>query len=135
MPEHVHLLISEPARGRLSTVIQMLKQNVARELRLPEGSPFWRERYYDFNVWSEGKRVEKRRYIHRNPVTRGLVERPEDWKWSTFCITRWAAEGVVEIESEWLAGKREQSRIVPTIGPSQHPRPVSHKTRDKDGAP
>ena len=41
--------------------------------------PFWQARYYDFNVWSEQKRVEKLRYIHRNPVKRGLVERPEDW--------------------------------------------------------
>ena len=40
--------------------------------------PFWQVHYYDFNVWSEQKRVEKLRYIHRNPVKRGLVERPED---------------------------------------------------------
>jgi REP element-mobilizing transposase RayT len=30
-------------------------------------------------AWSEQKRVAKLRYIHRNPVKRGLVERPEDW--------------------------------------------------------
>jgi len=85
MHEHVHLLISEPERGQL---LQMLKQNVARELRLPEGSPFWLPRYYDFNVPSEAKRVEKLRYIHRNPVRRGLVAKPEDWKWSSSFITR-----------------------------------------------
>src|SRR5436190_13251698 len=56
MPEHVHLLISEPERSRLATTLQMLKQNVAWELRLPEGSPFWLPRYYDFNVWSDSKR-------------------------------------------------------------------------------
>jgi putative transposase len=72
MPEHVHLLISEPEHAKLSTALQMLKQNVARELRLPEGSPFWEPRYYDFNVWSEAKRVEKLRYIHRNPVKLSL---------------------------------------------------------------
>ena len=129
MPEHVHLLISEPERGKLSTVIQMLKQNVARELRMPEGNPFWLERYYDFNVWSEGKRVEKLRYIHRNPVKRGLVERPEDWKWSSFVHYATGAEGVVEIESEWTARKREE---VGTILPdkSQSPRPVSPKSGD-----
>src|ERR1051326_231486 len=46
MPEHVHLLINEPERFRLCTVVQMLKQNVASRLRLPEGSPFWLPRYY-----------------------------------------------------------------------------------------
>ena len=39
---------------------------------------FWQPRYYDFNVWSSAKRTEKLKYIHRNPVARGLVERPED---------------------------------------------------------
>jgi REP element-mobilizing transposase RayT len=65
MPEHVHLLISEPERAKLSVALQMLKQNVARRLRSPEGGLLWQPRYYDFNVWSEAKRVEKLRYIHR----------------------------------------------------------------------
>lgn len=56
----------------------MLKQNTGYSLRPPEGSPFWLPRYYDFNLWSENKRIERLRYIHRNPVKRGLVERPED---------------------------------------------------------
>ena len=68
MPEHVHLLISEPERAKLSVALQMLKQNVARRLREPEGGLFWLPRYYDFNVRSEAKRIEKLRYMHRNPV-------------------------------------------------------------------
>jgi len=58
MPEHVHLLISEPGRTKLSTALQMLKQNTARKLRPVEGVPFWEPRYYDFNLWSEAKRIE-----------------------------------------------------------------------------
>src|SRR5580765_2698446 len=85
MPEHVHLLVSEPERGRLCTAIQMLKQNVARVLPRPvAGRPFWQTRYYDFNVWTEKKRIEKLRYMHRNPVKRGLVGKPADWSWSSF---------------------------------------------------
>ncbi len=70
MPEHVHLLISEPDRSTLAVAIQMLKQNTAHQLQRFAGSPFWQARYYDFNVWSESKRIEKLRYIHRNPVER-----------------------------------------------------------------
>src|SRR5690349_14568167 len=33
MPEHIHLLISEPAKGTPSTVLQVLKQRVSRQLR------------------------------------------------------------------------------------------------------
>ena len=50
MPEHVHLLITEPERAKLSVALQMLKQNVAHQLRGPEGGIFWQPRYYDFNV-------------------------------------------------------------------------------------
>lgn len=135
MPEHVHLLVSEPERERLSTALQMLKQNVARKLRLPEGSPFWEPRYYDFNVWGEAKRVEKLRYIHRNPVRRGLVKKPEDWKWSSFLHYATGRDGAVEIESEWTATKRERMGVMSMVRQSQNPRPVSQKTRDKDGAP
>ena len=45
---------------------------------------FWQKRYYDHNVRSYAKFVEQLRYIHRNPVKRGLCERPEDWQWSSF---------------------------------------------------
>ncbi len=52
----------------------------------PEPVPWhvWQPRFYDFNVWSERRRIEKLRYIHRNPVTRGLVASPEQWEWSSY---------------------------------------------------
>jgi len=81
MPEHVHLLIDEPLRGAIATAVKALKLSVA--LRRTE-SPFWQARYYDFNVHSEKKRIEKLRYMHRNPVVRGLAAKPEDWPWSSF---------------------------------------------------
>jgi putative transposase len=80
MPEHVHLLITEPERSPLAVCLQMLKQITSRKIhRSARTAPFWQARYYDFNVWSERKRVEKLRYLHRNPVMRGLVACPEDW--------------------------------------------------------
>jgi hypothetical protein len=38
--------------------------------------PIWQRRFYDFNVWTEGKRIEKLSYMHQNPVKRGLVVEP-----------------------------------------------------------
>ena len=132
MPEHVHLLMSEPERAKLFVALQMLKQNVARRLRSPEGGLLWQPRYYDFNVWSEARRVEKLRYIHRNPVKRGLAQSPEDWAWSSFRHYLSGVEGVVEIESQW-ARKREEMGVVLGIG-SQKPRPVA-ETRQERGTP
>lgn len=109
MPEHVHLLVTEPESRSLAIAMQSLKQSVARTLALRAREPFWQARYYDFNVWSEEKRIEKLRYLHRNPVVRGLVEKPEDWAWSSFCHHAAGVEGTVEIESEWTARKRERA--------------------------
>jgi putative transposase len=128
MPEHVHLLVTEPERAKLSVALQMLKQNVAGQLREPEGGSFWQARYYDFNVWSEAKRIEKLRYIHRNPVRRGLVASPERWLWSSFRHYLSGAEGVVEIESQWTARKRELLGVTPQLRvQDQDPRPVPAK--------
>jgi putative transposase len=131
MPEHVHLLITEPERAKLSLALQMLKQNVARQLREAEGGSFWQARYYDFNVWSEAKRIEKLRYIHRNPVDRGLVSSPELWAWSSFRHYTSGVEGAVEIESQWTARKRQLAGETPQLkAPDQNPRPVSAKSAE-----
>jgi REP element-mobilizing transposase RayT len=44
---------------------------------------FWQARFYDFNVYREGKKKEKLNYMHANPVKRGLVNHPKDWAWSS----------------------------------------------------
>ncbi len=119
MPEHVYLIVGEPERSTLDQTmdqaIKSLKQGVARRLALRAVDSFWQARYYDFNVWSEKKFVEKLHYIHRNPVKRGLVERPEDWRWSSFRHYALDETGVVEIESQWTARKREWAGAFPTV--------------------
>jgi putative transposase len=111
MPEHFHLLISEPQVGSPSTVMQSVKQRYAqrvmrrRRRRTPaQGSlreiapqPVWQPRFYDFNVWTERKRVEKLRYIHRNPVKRNLVQEPEQWRWSSFRYYKYGEIGLVRV--------------------------------------
>jgi putative transposase len=116
MPNHIHLLLSEPTRGTLSTVMQVLKQRVSRRLRekkkrgtknqlsLPLGArealprQFWQRRFHDFNVWSHKKKMEKLRYMHWNPVNRGLVRDPKDWPWSSYSHYAMGKEGIVRID-------------------------------------
>jgi putative transposase len=114
MPEHVHLLMNEPEAGEFASAVQAIKQSVSRKL-IGEREHFWQKRYYDFNIWNYEKMVEKLKYIHRNPVKRGLVARPEDWKWSSFLHYATGVEGVVEIESEWTGRKRERMGITLTV--------------------
>jgi putative transposase len=112
MPEHIHLLTDEPSTGTLATFLQIFKQLTSRELKSSDQKQFWQRRYYDFNVHSPEKRIEKIRYIHRNPVTRGLVARPEDYRWSSFNHYATGEPSPIEIESQWTASLRERSKLL-----------------------
>ena len=118
MPEHVHLLLSEPKQGTLAEALKSLKQSVSRLIGGREH--FWQKRYYDFNIRNHRQFVEKLRYLHRNPVKRGLCARPEDWEWSSFRQYASGWEGRVQIECEWTARARERAagRLCP---PAQLP--------------
>ena len=117
MPEHVHLLISEPKTANPSKALQVLKQKASRTLgpqtaksatgRLlvdasdskTHESHFWQRRFYDFNVWSSAKVREKLEYMHANPVKRKLVEHPKEWPWSSWSHYEKGEEGLIAIDS------------------------------------
>lgn len=105
MPEHLHLLVNEPPRILVAQFLKAVKQMTSRKLRGPR-EKFWQDRYFDSNVYGERARSEVIRYIHRNPVKRGLVAKPEDWPWSSFRHYQTGMRGTVEIESQWAAFRR-----------------------------
>jgi len=127
MPEHVHLLLSEPKKGNPSKILQVLKQTVSRKLRgrrrksaadqlsLPFGDPrrdaehFWQRRFYDFNVWSGKKLREKLEYMHGNSVQRKLVQHPKDWPWSSWSYYAKGEEGLTRIDAIGEEPNRKQN--------------------------
>jgi REP-associated tyrosine transposase len=108
MPEHVHLLVSEPRRIVLARALQALKLSVAVQRR---ERPFWQPRYYDFNVYTPHKRSEKIQYMHNNPVARGLVAKPDRWAWSSYRHYASGERFTVEIESELTAARRDRAAV------------------------
>jgi putative transposase len=129
MPEHIHLLISEPQDKNPSTVMQALKLGFARRVlaqlrrrrnpaqallfdRVPQH--VWQKRFYDFNVWSERKRIEKLRYMHRNPVKRGLVASPELWRWSSFRAYALGEAGRVKV-NDWRVLKMKVRPVAASV--------------------
>ena len=106
MPEHVHLLLSEPKEDALlATALQALKLSVAVK---SSQRPFWQKRYYDFNVFTAEKWWEKLNYIHENPVRRGMVRSAPEWAWSSARHYITGEVGPVEIESEMTASLRDR---------------------------
>lgn len=139
MPEHVHLLLSEPEKGDPSKVLQVLKQRVSRALRKrktalkkqmefrfdgeeEEAPAFWQRRFYDFNVWGEKKLKQKLEYIHRNPVDRKLVNHPKHWPWSSWSFYERGEKGLIEID---VAGTTKRAREKQ----SQNPHPLQSPQR------
>jgi putative transposase len=122
MPEHVHILVSEPKKAILATVIQALKLSVAKQSMR---RPFWQARYYDFNVFTHRKLVEKLRYMHRNPVKRELVAKPEDWPWSSFNHFLTGVPGTVEIESNWTVARRDRAAANTQVSKARPGAPTS----------
>jgi putative transposase len=151
MPDHVHLLMSEPERGLVANAIQSFKiasakralggprlaatqnfnnhalggphlaatrdSNLANSAAAKCGiaTPLWQKRYFDRNVRDNREFDRKLRYTHWNPVMADLVEKPEDWKWSSYrhyLTGEWCG---VEIESQWTTREREKRGIVPIL--------------------
>ena len=103
MPEHVHLVLWPPDRLKLGVVIGQLKSLSARRmlpllqnrrgstldrLEVKRGGEnriaFWQIRCYDHNCRTPETVREKIVYCHKNPVVRGSVSDPADWRWSSF---------------------------------------------------
>ncbi|MBS0195562.1 MAG: transposase [Planctomycetes bacterium] len=115
MPEHVHIL-ARPRRGEtMDRALRSIKVSVAKRvvsrwkelnaailarITVPDGTArVWLSGGgFDRNVRIDTEFCKEVLYIHRNPVARGLVQRPEDWKWSS---ARWwlgALEGEVRCD-------------------------------------
>jgi putative transposase len=116
MPEHVHLLVSEPERRTLP-----LRSRCSSRMS-PASCGIWlmaalsgRSDTTTSMSTANANGSEKLRYIHGNPVTRGLVMNPEDWEWSSYRYYVLGVEGAVEIESQWTARKRERMGVFPQV--------------------
>jgi REP element-mobilizing transposase RayT len=84
MPRHFHLLLMPNGRG-LAATMHALKRLSAEDLLRIRGTrgPIWQARYFDFILRRAHDFWDKLEYIHQNPVTAGLVKRPEEWRWSS----------------------------------------------------
>ncbi len=105
MPEHVHLIIlPKKADYNIPWFLKRVKQSVSRKAKtwLRENNPQWCTKLtisregkkkelrfwqagggYDRNITSKRTLLTMIQYIHNNPVRRGLVSLPTEWKWSS----------------------------------------------------
>lgn len=113
MPEHVHLIVWFPQPGQLSRFMQELKRLSSQQLGawFRESRPayyvaakmegrFWPPKYYPVEIYTQMKLREKVDYMHTNPVSRGLVERAVDYRWSS--AGWWLERRSVGVPLAWI---------------------------------
>ncbi len=125
MPEHVHLVVWPHRDMRVSRILNTVKQSVSKRALLwlkandprflprlediqPNGRRFFRfwQRGggYDRNLRTIADVHEKIRYVHENPVRRGLVEKPSLWSWSSCRAWETGQDDPIAIDRETLPG-------------------------------
>lgn len=107
MPEHAHFLLASPNHDEITKIVGSLKWYISlrllKEFRnkgIDEKS-LWMPRFYDFNVITIEKFLEKLTYCHLNPVKRNLVESPEDWPYSSFRNYEFGDDSVFRVDRWW----------------------------------
>ena len=110
MPNHFHLVVWPLEDGDLGRWMQWLMTSHVRRYHRHYHSSghVWQGRYKAFAIQEDGHYLTVLRYVERNALRAGLVERAEDWRWSSVC--GWArgqqdwllSEGPVARPREWV---------------------------------
>lgn len=85
MPNHAHILIEVLEGYPLDKIMHSWKSYTANEANklLHRRGPFWFADYFDRFIRDKEHFARAVRYIHENPVKVGLVEKAEDWLFSS----------------------------------------------------
>jgi putative transposase len=85
MSDHLHALIWPQFSLTISGVMKEIKEvssNLLNQRRGTHGD-FWQHRFWDRFVRNTKEFNQRLEYMHLNPVRKGLVSRPEQWRWSS----------------------------------------------------
>ncbi len=85
LPDHWHAILCRRPPIRISDAMQMIKQRSTHAIGAARSgtSRLWQPRFHDHGLRTVREYMDAVTYIHLNPVRRGLVRRPEEWKWSS----------------------------------------------------
>ena len=110
MPNHVHLILTPATVEGLAQAVSEVHRRYTRMINFREGwrGHLWQGRFASF-VMSEKHLMGAVRYVERNPVKADLVERAEDWRWSSAAAHCAACDGgdmtQTAAECDWLVDR------------------------------
>jgi len=85
LPDHWHAICAAVCPLTISVVMKSIKTSstILVNRRREASGELWHSRFFDRALRTVKKYNEKVEYIHLNPVKAGLVNRPQDWRWSS----------------------------------------------------
>jgi putative transposase len=85
MPDHVHFVLGLSPRETVSRVMELIKGRFAHRWNRRTGGKgsVWQSRFNERALRTDDALRSAIDYVHMNPVEAGLVERPEDYQWSS----------------------------------------------------
>lgn len=86
MPTHIHLVLKQKADHGISEFMSRVLNSYSRYFNVSHGrkGPLWESRFKDALITTHNLLLHVTRYLHLNASTAGLVEKPEDWKYSSY---------------------------------------------------
>ena len=117
MPNHWHLVVWPKQAGQLAAFMQRLTITHARRWQEHRGrvgyGHVYQSRYKSFPVQSEDHFYQVLRYVERNPLRANLVERAEQWRWSSLWRRIAGTPAERSVLSDWpLPRPRNWSKLV-----------------------
>ncbi len=86
MPTHFHLILKQLTDHGISIYISKILNSYTRYFNSAHKrkGPLWEAEFNNILVESDELLLHLTRYLHLNPVTAGLVDKPENWFWSSY---------------------------------------------------
>ena len=86
MPTHIHLILKQLTEKGISKYMNNVLNGFSRYFNIKHRrkGPLWESRFKSVLVETDEQLLHLTRYIHLNPVTAELVDRPEDWIFSSY---------------------------------------------------
>ena len=86
MPTHLHLILKQLRKNGISTFMRYILNSYTRYFNIKHNrkGPLWEGRFRRILVETDEQLLHLTRYIHLNPVTANLIDRPEKWIVSSY---------------------------------------------------
>jgi putative transposase len=133
MPDHLHLLLTPSAATSLEKAMQFIKGGSSHQIRKTRNQKMeiWQVGFHDWTIRDYNDWQAKVEYIHTNPVRAKLVQRPEDWPYSS-ANGKFSLDPIPDKYSQLSSGAKAQTAT--PLTPGLKPRPPKENSSIK-GAP